>query len=272
MADFNYNDETSIDTMLSDLERFNIITQNEINRIKALSVLPLPNVVKDRATELKERIANTVVNTDDGVVGVMNKRLEIICTLLDRIASSKNIKNLVNAEHQEDIEDNGLIFQNVNIEEALRVYNLTVVNSGYFNGDIKVLGKADINTFKDVKADTLQYKKDGQYVNVKDKIETIEQDVSQKQDRLVVGAGISIDASNRISVTALNLNAMPTVNTTNDRISLITNVNNEIQKITFNDMAKRIIQTADEIPNTLEIGQYLFLEKEEENVNVSDNN
>lgn len=257
--------DKSIDEFLEDLANFNIITQTEINKLKSISVMPLPNVVKDRATELKERIANTVVDTDNGVVGIMNKRLEVLCGLLDKIASSENVKALANAENQQP---NAMILDNILIEELLSCYQMSVAGSAVINQNLTVLGKATINEFERVNADLLQYKDDNnEYQNVKEKIETLEATVSQKQNRLVAGAGISIDNSNRISVTAFNLNYMPNVakTTSNNRINIISNVNNEVQKMTLNDVASRIIKTVDEMPNDLEVGQYVFLNKEEEN-------
>lgn len=61
----------------------------------------------------------------------------------------------------------------------------------------------------------------------------------------------------------LNLLANVGNSVTNDRLVVMANVDNVASKITARQLQDRIIRTASEIPNDLQEGQYLFLEKNE---------
>lgn len=50
---------------------------------------------------------------------------------------------------------------------------------------------------------------------------------------------------------------------TNDRLVVMANVDNVASKITARQLQDRMIRTASEIPSDLQVGQYLFLEKQE---------
>lgn len=49
----------------------------------------------------------------------------------------------------------------------------------------------------------------------------------------------------------------------NDRLHVVANVGDRPSKLTVTDLQKRIIRTSDEIPNDLQVGQYLLLKKNE---------
>lgn len=53
-------------------------------------------------------------------------------------------------------------------------------------------------------------------------------------------------------------------NVTNERLVVMANVDNVASKMTASDLMKRMIRTASQVPSDLQIGQYLFLEKKEE--------
>lgn len=55
---------------------------------------------------------------------------------------------------------------------------------------------------------------------------------------------------------------------TNQRLVVMANVDNVASKITANDLRKRMIRTESSIPNDLQVGQYLFLEKSNNQENV----
>lgn len=58
--------------------------------------------------------------------------------------------------------------------------------------------------------------------------------------------------------------------TSNERLSLFVSDNGTPSHITIKEISERIIRTADEIPSDLQEGQYLFLEKKEEEIENGD--
>ena len=53
--------------------------------------------------------------------------------------------------------------------------------------------------------------------------------------------------------------------TTNNNINLLASVDDEPSKLNVDDLRKRIIRTSNEVPTDLQVGQYLFLEKGDNN-------
>lgn len=60
------------------LELLNVVTVDEINAIKATSVIPLPNVVKGSPQELKERFVKIVSDEQRGIANVINTRMGLL--------------------------------------------------------------------------------------------------------------------------------------------------------------------------------------------------
>ena len=61
----------------------------------------------------------------------------------------------------------------------------------------------------------------------------------------------------------LNLLANVDNDVSNERLIVMANVDNVASKISVRQLQERMIRTASEIPSDLQIGQYLFLEKNE---------
>lgn len=61
----------------------------------------------------------------------------------------------------------------------------------------------------------------------------------------------------------LNLLANVGNSVNNERLVVMANVDNVASKITARQLQDRMIRTASEIPSDLQVGQYLFLEKQE---------
>lgn len=63
----------------------------------------------------------------------------------------------------------------------------------------------------------------------------------------------------------LNLLENVNVSTSNERLFVVANVNDKPSKISLRDVSKRIIRTAENVPDDLQVGQYLLLEKPTQN-------
>lgn len=64
------------------MNKLTLVTQDEINDIKTVSVKVLPNVSRDKATEIKDRLVNTIIDDDKGSNAILNKRLALLSLLL----------------------------------------------------------------------------------------------------------------------------------------------------------------------------------------------
>ena len=72
---YNITDSTTEQELL---ELLNVVTVDEINAIKATSVIPLPNVVKGSPQELKERFVKIVSDEQRGMAKVINDRMGLL--------------------------------------------------------------------------------------------------------------------------------------------------------------------------------------------------
>ena len=82
--------ETPLNELLEIFENNTIVTQAEINNIKAISVLPLPNNVKDRAEELKQRFTNIVLDENKGIIHLLNVRTALMSHIINQISELSN--------------------------------------------------------------------------------------------------------------------------------------------------------------------------------------
>ena len=76
-------------------------------------------------------------------------------------------------------------------------------------------------------------------------------------------AHLDYEESGHTGFTPSKLSLLPDAdgNMKNDRLYVITNYNNQPTKITIRQLQDRMIRTASVMPNDLEVGQYLFLER-----------
>ena len=75
---------TGNETMDQLLEKISLVTVDELNDVKSISVMPLPNVVRDRATELKTRLINIVSDEERGATAIINRRVALLYAVLDK--------------------------------------------------------------------------------------------------------------------------------------------------------------------------------------------
>ena len=80
--------ETSLEDLLTILQGIEVISQTEINNIKAISVLPLPNNEKNKAEELKQRFTNIVLDENKGIVYLMNCRVALLSQIVTKIGAT----------------------------------------------------------------------------------------------------------------------------------------------------------------------------------------
>lgn len=82
--------ETSLNDMIEILNSIEVVSQENINNIKAISVLPLPNNVKDKAEELKQRFVNIVLDENKGVVYLMNLRSVLMTEICKQLSATNS--------------------------------------------------------------------------------------------------------------------------------------------------------------------------------------
>ena len=78
---------TTVEQLLTLSNQYKVFSQAEINNIKAISVLPMANNVKNKADELKQRFTDIVLNETKGQVHSVNVRIVIILELLERLSA-----------------------------------------------------------------------------------------------------------------------------------------------------------------------------------------
>lgn len=101
------NENTSLSDLLTMFANNTVVTQAEINNIKAISVLPLPNNSKDKAEELKKRFTNIVLDENKGLVHLMDVRSTLMSVIVNRISLETNPydREVLRGIIQEIIED-----------------------------------------------------------------------------------------------------------------------------------------------------------------------
>jgi hypothetical protein len=99
--------ETSLNDLVDALQEVEVISQAEINNIKAISVLPLPNNVKDKAEELKQRFTDIVLNENKGIIYLLNVRTILLSQIVTKIAEGVDPynKNTLKSIVQEIMEE-----------------------------------------------------------------------------------------------------------------------------------------------------------------------
>jgi hypothetical protein len=79
------SNSSSFEQLLNIANQYKVFSSAEINNIKAISVLPLPTNVKDRAQELKQRFTDIVLNENKGQLHSINVRTVIILEILEKL-------------------------------------------------------------------------------------------------------------------------------------------------------------------------------------------
>lgn len=99
--------ESSLNDLVDALQEVEVISQAEINNIKAISVLPLPNNVKDKAEELKQRFTDIVLNENKGIIYLLNVRTILLSQIVTKIAEGVDPynKNTLKSIVQEIMEE-----------------------------------------------------------------------------------------------------------------------------------------------------------------------
>jgi hypothetical protein len=105
--ELNITNETSLSDLVDALQEVEVISQAEINNIKAISVLPLPNNVKDKAEELKQRFTDIVLNENKGIIYLLNVRTILLSQIVTKIAEGVDPynKNTLKSIVQEIMEE-----------------------------------------------------------------------------------------------------------------------------------------------------------------------
>lgn len=91
-TELGITNETTLADLITIAETNGVVSQVELNKIRSVSVLPLPNTVRDKAQELKNRMSNTVIDEDKGAVCVINKRNVILIEIINKLLDLVNTK------------------------------------------------------------------------------------------------------------------------------------------------------------------------------------
>lgn len=110
-TELGITNETTLADLITIAETNGVVSQVELNKIRSVSVLPLPNTVRDKAQELKNRMSNTVIDEDKGAVCVINKRNVILIEIINKLLDLVNTKQatLVNETNIKSINGTSIL-------------------------------------------------------------------------------------------------------------------------------------------------------------------
>ena len=86
------SEDDSIDKILIKLIDYNLVTTDELHNIQNISVKPLPNIVRNQADILKQRMYGIATDEDYGLPIVINRRMVLIRYILHKL--NANLSNL----------------------------------------------------------------------------------------------------------------------------------------------------------------------------------
>ena len=158
------------------LEKLTLVTLEETNNIKTISVKPLANVVRDKALELKDRLVNTIIDDEKGNTAIINKRIALIKALIGELDALISIQNTKNNE-----QDTTLISHNTRLERIEAITELLATAVSNHNSDIARLTALETdNTSNKSRLDDLEESVSG----VESDVENLKTDNTSNKDRL----------------------------------------------------------------------------------------
>lgn len=85
LTSLGLSEEDSVDQILTKLVDYNLVTTDELHNIQNISVKPLPNIVRNQADILKQRMYGIATDEDYGLPIVINRRMVLIRYILDKL-------------------------------------------------------------------------------------------------------------------------------------------------------------------------------------------
>ena len=77
--------DSTLEEILTKLVDYNLVTTDELHNIQNISVKPLPNIVRNQADILKQRMYGIATDEDYGLPIVINRRMVLIRYILDKL-------------------------------------------------------------------------------------------------------------------------------------------------------------------------------------------
>ena len=77
--------DSTLEEILTKLVDYNLVTTDEIHNIQNISVKPLPNIVRNQADILKQRMYGIATDEEYGLPIVINRRMVLIRYILDKL-------------------------------------------------------------------------------------------------------------------------------------------------------------------------------------------
>lgn len=272
ISELNITGTETVDQLLA---KISLVTTDELNGIKTISVMPLPNVVKDRATELKNRLINIVSNEEKGAVGILNKRIALLYAILGKYSTI-----LTNLDNRLTLTDNAIwsvelnstnyvvYFKNKSGETIAQI-DLpveTLFNNVDYDNETKelILIKENNSTIRVALGDLIDtYTGDGVNISVNNNIISFTQAFKNIITNLV---STQTTHNNRISELESNLtkqitvvNSLPTANSSEYNKNLLYMYDNELYYIEKNGASYSYVNLNGEAITTSEINS-LFSE------------
>ncbi len=110
LTSLGLSEEDSVDQILTKLVDYNLVTTDELHNIQNISVKPLPNIVRNQADILKQRMYGIATDEDYGLPIVINRRMVLIRYILDKLNikiddMSENLRNgsfIVNSAYNDE--------------------------------------------------------------------------------------------------------------------------------------------------------------------------
>lgn len=85
LSSLGLSSDSTLEQILSKLIDYNLMTTDEIHNIQNISVKPLPNIVRNQADILKQRMYGIATDEDYGLPIVINRRMVLIRYILDKL-------------------------------------------------------------------------------------------------------------------------------------------------------------------------------------------
>ena len=85
LSTLGLDENSSLEQVLSKLVDYNLVTTDELHNIQNISVKPLPNIVRNQADILKQRMYGIATDEDYGLPVVINRRMVLVRYILSKL-------------------------------------------------------------------------------------------------------------------------------------------------------------------------------------------
>lgn len=181
LQELSINSSSTVEEISNKIDEYILVTENEILGIKNISVQPLPTIVKNNETNLKQRMVGIVTDEERGTVALLNKRIVLLTRLINAIKSEANSKEQILLEKieqlktettssinalQSQINTSNVAFNNriTNVENKVKKY----FDLGEITQSPTIQNNTKLNSIKENGIYTFSYNKQQYFMMVSD--------------------------------------------------------------------------------------------------------